>query len=148
MAITAQVVKVTKPLASANEIVDADHWIVMHKDGGIIKRLSQEAQQDIMKIIEEQKSKGMESDISMELKPIDIKDITGRPKMLEKIVFINYVVCSRVCVCVQARASSRFPLPPAVRSTPPPPAPDGGRRRRSTCTASGGGKRPEAQPLR
>ena len=54
MAITAQVVKVTKPLASANEIVDADHWIVMHKNGGIIKKLSLEAQQEINGIIEEQ----------------------------------------------------------------------------------------------
>ncbi len=55
MAITAQVVKVTKPLASANEIVDADHWIVMHKNGGIIKKVSEEAQREIMRIIESQK---------------------------------------------------------------------------------------------
>ena len=55
MAITAQVVKVTKPVASANEIVDADHWIVMHKKGVIIKKLSEEAQREIMKIIEGQK---------------------------------------------------------------------------------------------
>ena len=55
MAITAQVVKVTKPLASANEIVDADHWIVMHKNGGIIKKLDEEAQKEIMRIIENQK---------------------------------------------------------------------------------------------
>ena len=55
MAITAQVVKVTKPLASANEIVDAGHWIVMHKEGGIIKKVSEEAQKEIMKIIESQK---------------------------------------------------------------------------------------------
>ena len=55
MAITAQVVKVTKPLASANEIVDADHWIVMHKEGGIIKRISEEAQKEILRIIESQK---------------------------------------------------------------------------------------------
>ena len=55
MAITAQVVKVTKPLASANEIVDAGHWIVMHKKGGIIKKVSEEAQKEIMKIIESQK---------------------------------------------------------------------------------------------
>ena len=55
MAITAQVVNVTKPLASANETVDADRWIVMRKDGGIIKRLSMEAQQEIMEIIEKQK---------------------------------------------------------------------------------------------
>ena len=55
MAITAQVVKVTKPLASANEIVDADHWIVMHKNGGIIKKLNEETQKEIVKIIESQK---------------------------------------------------------------------------------------------
>ncbi len=55
MAITAQVVKVTKPLASANEIVDVDHWIVMHKKGGIIKKLGEEAQKEIMRIIESQK---------------------------------------------------------------------------------------------
>jgi hypothetical protein len=55
MAITAQVVKVTKPLASANEIVDAGHWIVMHKEGGIIKKLSEEAQREISRIIDSQK---------------------------------------------------------------------------------------------
>ncbi len=55
MAITAQVVKVTKPLASANETVDADRWILMHKDGGIIKKVSDQAQKEIMKIIENQK---------------------------------------------------------------------------------------------
>ena len=55
MAITAQVVKVTKPLASANEIVDAGHWIIMHKNGGIIKKIGEEAQKEIMRIIESQK---------------------------------------------------------------------------------------------
>ena len=55
MAVTAQVAAVTKPLAAANEIVDADNWIILHKDGGIIKKLSQEAQGMIQKVIEEQK---------------------------------------------------------------------------------------------
>ncbi len=55
MVVTAQVAAVTKPLAAANEIVDADNWIILHKKGGIIKKLSQEAQGMIQKIIEDEK---------------------------------------------------------------------------------------------
>ena len=40
MAVTAQVAAVTKPLAAAHEIVDVDDWIILHKNGGVIKKLS------------------------------------------------------------------------------------------------------------
>ena len=36
MKITAQVAAITKPLAAANEMVDADNLIVMHKEGGMV----------------------------------------------------------------------------------------------------------------
>ena len=42
MKVTAQVAKITKPLASANEMVDAMNLIIMHKDGGMVKKLTQE----------------------------------------------------------------------------------------------------------
>ncbi len=60
------------PLQSPNK----DPWNLLK----LIPKL-QEKIETLEKIIEEQKSKGTESDISMELKPIDIKDITGRPNM-------------------------------------------------------------------
>ena len=42
MKITAQVAAITKPLASANELVDADNIILLHKHGGIVKQLTVE----------------------------------------------------------------------------------------------------------
>ena len=55
MAITAQVAAITKPLAAANEMVDADNLVVMHKDGGIIKKLTEEERKAVMKIINDSK---------------------------------------------------------------------------------------------
>ena len=42
MEFTSQVANIVKPLVSANEMVDADNIILMHKDGGIIKHLTPE----------------------------------------------------------------------------------------------------------
>ena len=55
MAITAQVAAITKPLAAANEMVDADNLVVMHKDGGIIKKLTEEERKAVMKILNDSK---------------------------------------------------------------------------------------------
>ena len=56
MQITAQVAEITKPLAAANEMVDADNFVIMHKEGGVIQKLSQSEKEAVMKILE--KSKG------------------------------------------------------------------------------------------
>ena len=37
----AQVAAITKPLASANEMVDAGNVIIMSKEGGVVKMLSE-----------------------------------------------------------------------------------------------------------
>ena len=56
MAITAQVAGITKPLAAANEMVDAGNWVIMHSEGGAIQRLTESEKNEIRKILE--KSKG------------------------------------------------------------------------------------------
>ena len=56
MQITAQVAAITKPLAAANEMVDADNLVIMHKEGGVIQKLDQKDKDTIMNILE--KSKG------------------------------------------------------------------------------------------
>ena len=48
---TAQVADVTKPLASVDEMVEAGNLVVLHKDGGIAKRLSREVEMRIAAII-------------------------------------------------------------------------------------------------
>ena len=40
MIVTAQVAEITKLLAAANEMVDADNFVIMHKDGGVIQKLT------------------------------------------------------------------------------------------------------------
>ncbi len=92
MAITAQVVKVTKPLASANEIVDAGLWIVMHKDGGIIKKVSEEAQREISRIIDSQKGSAVpitreSNQFVMEMFVPDQEDSHGEAFELAKYTF-------------------------------------------------------------
>ena len=42
MKVVAQVAHVTKPLASAMEMVRADNLVILHKEGGIIKHMSDE----------------------------------------------------------------------------------------------------------
>ena len=46
---------ITKPLASANEMVDADNLVIMHKEGGMIQKLSKSEKEAVMKILEESK---------------------------------------------------------------------------------------------
>ena len=56
MNITAQVAKVTKPLAAGGEIVDAGSWIILNKKGGAIVKLDAEAKKDIEEIVKRQKN--------------------------------------------------------------------------------------------
>ena len=51
MKFNSQVANIVKPLASANEMVDAGNLIIMHKDGGAIKKLSSEDMAKIIKLI-------------------------------------------------------------------------------------------------
>ena len=51
MKFNSQVATIVKPLASANEMVDAGNLIIMHKEGGCIKKLSTEDMSKILKII-------------------------------------------------------------------------------------------------
>ena len=59
MNITAQVAEVTKPLAAANEVVDAtlsgnqENWIILNKRGGAITTVSAEARRKIIQIPKE-----------------------------------------------------------------------------------------------
>ena len=46
MEMTAQVADVTKPLAAATGIVDNDNLIILHKTGGIVKKLSRETEEN------------------------------------------------------------------------------------------------------
>ena len=52
MLVTAQAAEITKPLAAANDMVDADNFVIMHKDGGVIQKLNEDEKKAIMKIIE------------------------------------------------------------------------------------------------
>ena len=54
--ITAQVAKVTKPLAAGGEIVDAGSWIILNKKGGAIVKLDAEAKKEIEEIVKRQKN--------------------------------------------------------------------------------------------
>ena len=56
MNITAQVAKVTKPLAAGGEIVDAGSWIILNKKGGAIVKLDAEAKKEIEEIVKRQKN--------------------------------------------------------------------------------------------
>ena len=53
--IKTQIADVTKPLAATSEMVDAGNLVVIHKQGGVIKTMSQEAQAKVLKIIREEK---------------------------------------------------------------------------------------------
>ena len=51
MKFKSQVANIVKPLASANEMVDAGNLIIMHREGGAIKKLSEEDMAKVLKII-------------------------------------------------------------------------------------------------
>ena len=52
--VTAQVADITRPLAAANEVVDANgNWIILNKSGGLIKEISEDEGKRIMQIVEE-----------------------------------------------------------------------------------------------
>ncbi len=52
--VTAQAADITRPLAAANEVVDANgNWVILNKKGGLIKEISEEEGKRIMKILEE-----------------------------------------------------------------------------------------------
>ena len=76
MRITAQVAAITKPLAAANEMVDADNLIILHKEGGMVKKLTEAEKKAVMKILSE--SKGPSIPIKRKtgafLIEIDVKD--------------------------------------------------------------------------
>ena len=55
MRITARAAAITKPLAAANEMVDADNLIVLHKEGGMVKKLCESEKTEIMKMLNESK---------------------------------------------------------------------------------------------
>ena len=50
-AFKSQVADITKPLASTNEMVDGGNVIIMHKAGGMIKRVSASTEADILNYI-------------------------------------------------------------------------------------------------
>ena len=52
--ITSQVADVTKPLASATEMADQGNLVVLHKTGGIVKKLDPETVKQIRDIIKKQ----------------------------------------------------------------------------------------------
>ena len=76
MRITSQVGAITKPLAAANEMVDADDLIMLHKEGGTVKKLSESDKKDIMKRMN--KSKGPSNSIRRKTRAflidIDVKE--------------------------------------------------------------------------
>ena len=49
--ITSQVADVTKPLASATEMTDHGNLVVLHKTGGIVKKLSEKTVKEIRDVI-------------------------------------------------------------------------------------------------
>ena len=51
MRMNSQVASVTKPLAAANEMVESGNLVVLHKTGGIIKKMSHSAEKQIRDII-------------------------------------------------------------------------------------------------
>jgi len=79
MRITAQVAAITKPLAAANEMVDADNLIILHKEGGMVKKLTEAEKKAVMKILSE--SKGPSIPIKRKtgafLIEIDVKESTN-----------------------------------------------------------------------
>ena len=52
MRFTTSVAEITKPLASANEMVDSDNLIVLHDKGGAIKHLSPADKKKVLELIE------------------------------------------------------------------------------------------------
>ena len=55
MRIHSQVATVTKPLAAATEAVDTGHMVILHKTGGIVKKLSHETEKKIRDLIKAEK---------------------------------------------------------------------------------------------
>ena len=74
--VVAQVADITKPLASANEIVDAGNLVVMVKDEGLIKSLSPEDAKRVMDLIKSMKGTEipMKRDAGAFKIAIDVKD--------------------------------------------------------------------------
>ena len=54
-----QVADVTKPLAAASEAVDAGRTIILHRTGGIVKKLSHESEKKIRDIIKAEEGPGV-----------------------------------------------------------------------------------------
>ena len=52
IAFKSQVASITKPLASTNEMVDGGNVIIMHKEGGMIKRVSASTEKEILDYIQ------------------------------------------------------------------------------------------------
>ena len=55
MKIQSQVAKVTKPLAAATEAVDSGNMVILHKTGGIVKKLSHETKKKIRDLVKAEK---------------------------------------------------------------------------------------------
>ena len=51
MTIGTQVAEITKPLASVTEMVDSGNLVIMHKTGGIVKRLSPDTERKIRDLV-------------------------------------------------------------------------------------------------
>ena len=65
LAITAQVAKVTKPLASAIEMVKGDNIVLLDKEGGMIKKLGEKSRKELIEWLKEEKGS---------LVPIELRD--------------------------------------------------------------------------
>jgi hypothetical protein len=76
MKMTAQVAAITKPLASVTEMVDSGNIVIMHKTGGIVKRLSPDTERKIRDLVKSERG----PEIVLERKggaftfDIDVKD--------------------------------------------------------------------------
>ena len=55
----AQVADITKPLASVDEMVESGNLVVLHKDGGVVKKLSKEAEMRIAAIVKGEAGSGI-----------------------------------------------------------------------------------------
>ena len=83
MCIKAQVADITRPLAATAEMVDAGNIVINHKDGGVIKQVTQEQLERIMRAISNEP--GLEIPVYRKrntfLIDVDIPDPTGDVSM-------------------------------------------------------------------
>ena len=84
-----QVADVTKPLAAASEAVDTGRTIILHRTGGIVKKLSHESEKKIRDIIKaeegpevilERRGGGFTFDIDVQSETSDISNRWQTPK--------------------------------------------------------------------